>query len=187
VLIALVREARSVCTIREASGALARLRHPEAFDVLVELLPRDVQFAHPMLAARWLAVLGDERAVPHLVRAMQRRGDDSDPIVDAGIHFARGQAALALGRFDTDVAARALERALTDEAIAEYAHAALYRLTNDDGHIAALESLDPEALVFLASYLDEIGRPRARALAERIRAAEDRADGAGDDGDDGGE
>ncbi len=179
-LLGLARAGRSTCTIRDASRALARRHHPEAFAILGGLLPRDVRFAQPMYIARSLATLGDPRAVPLLVQALERRVpvDDADPFGGVGRTFARGQAALALGSFDAPESRAALERALEDETVALEVHAALYRLTSDAAHLARLEGASreaPDRLAFLLDYLEAMARPELAPVVARVRRAEHEA------------
>ena len=104
-------------------AALGKIRHPQTFDLLTDLL------AHPSgyvagAAATALGELGDRRAVPHLIALADERH---------GEWFYRcTQALLALGRLGGDEAFRYLTRAVQGSEVRESALEALAMLAQED-------------------------------------------------------
>ncbi|MGO9470899.1 MAG: tetratricopeptide repeat protein [Isosphaeraceae bacterium] len=170
---ALLKGARSTCTIKSTAHILARRKADGLFDYLVQMLPGDLRgFAMDMDIAGALDDLGDPRAVGPLVQVLNP-GDanaarEHGPLIDRS--SARARAAMALGAFDTPEARRALDAGTHDPQTAAYCWAALYRLTRDPQHVAALEkSLRPDeayTTYMLGNYLlKKVGTDQAKKLA----------------------
>ena len=118
--------------------------------------------------------LGDPRAVGPLVQVVDPANAEPmgmGPTTDRGA--ARARAALALGAFDTPEARRALEQGAKNPQLAPYCIAALYRLSRDPKHLAALEKMVSERDLpssRLGYYLNsKVGTPEAKQLAEYWR------------------
>jgi tetratricopeptide (TPR) repeat protein len=180
-LLGLAEYGQTTCTIGGAFRALARLKDPRVLDLLLEALPGDTRFFLPVDVAGALALLGDARAVPHLVRVLdptleQSRvegGQDDEAMTEHGRLYARGRAALALGAFATPDSRSALEKCTGNAEVAPFCHAALYRLDSDKRHLTTLGAaapgqLDPTSRFMVAEYLTAIGDPEAAALAQTI-------------------
>ncbi len=173
-LAALLRAERLGTRAPGAAVALARSGWPGAQEALVALLEREAEGGASSDAAGALALLGDPGAVPHLIAAAAP-GDRSEPR-RAARQAARERAVLALGAFTTAEAEAALEAAaLFGGELAPAARIASFRQGGDVAHLEALEALlaeDPLALrPPLLDALAATGHPRARALAQRGRAA----------------
>lgn len=182
-LLGLVEYGQTTCTIGGAFRALARLKDPRVLDLLLEALPGDTRFFLPVDVAGALALLGDARAVPHLVRVLDptleqsrnKGGQDEAAMTENGRLYARGRAAFALGAFDTPGSRAALESCTANAEVAPFCHAALYRLDSDKRHLEALgatasERLDPTSRFMVAEYLTALGDPEAATLARAIDA-----------------
>ena len=144
-LFGLVEHAGSTCTLRMAYKALATLKAPGVFEILVEALPEDTRGAHPMNVAEALDILGDPRAVPHLIEVLnpsfvEEKELESihDILMLSGHDDARVRAALALGAFDTEESREALTIGTAHPRLGAACHAALYRLTGSKEHRDAL-------------------------------------------------
>lgn len=172
--------AGSTCTIRSALRILAEEHAPDAFERTVIVLPRDIGPTFLSVdAAGALARLGDRRAVPELAAVLDRpiRADPDDPMAQLGLEEARARAALALGHFAGSDVETILRRHLSDPTLAAGCHAALYRLTQDASHLAALEMdevADSIAAFDIADDLADQSHPRVRALLARWRERLDR-------------
>lgn len=177
-LLELLRVANSTCTMRQSVDGLARLHDPRALTILTAALPRDVGI-FPIDAANALEVLGDPSAVPLLLSFLERPvppANPDDPMVGAGIAAARARAVLALGAFDTPESRAALDRFTHDPMLALEAHAALYRLTRQAPHLAAVERVTTaqeraRSRSILTTYIERARTPQATAAAERARRA----------------
>ncbi len=100
-------------------AALGKIRHPQTFDLLIELLAHASGFVAGA-AATALGELGDRRAVPHLiVLADERHGD---------WFYRSTQALLALGRLGGDEAFAYLSQAVQASEVRESALEALAML-----------------------------------------------------------
>jgi tetratricopeptide (TPR) repeat protein len=176
-LVALMKNARSTCTIRQAGHALARLKAPQALELLAPMLPQDIRPVFNIDVAGALDVLGDARAVPYLVRMLNpsyhapETNRDEDPMMyGMGREMARCRAALALGAFDTEASRQALTEGTGHPKLGLFCHAALYRLTRKKEHFKkvtkALTEDDLEAFL-LVPYLEKTGTEEARAFAEK--------------------
>ncbi len=143
-LLLLVENAQSTCTIRAASHALARMKEPKAFEPMIRQLPQDVQFVHYTDMAGALSLLGDPRAVRPLIDVLAPGftppKEEEDPMMSGlGRRMARERAALALGRFDTPESRDALSRCLENKDIAGACHLALYLLDSKPENLQAVE------------------------------------------------
>ncbi len=103
--------------------ALGKIRHPQTFDLLVDLLAHASGYVAGA-AATALGELGDRRAVPHLVAlADERHGEWFYPCT---------QALLALGRLGGDEAFAYLTRTVQGSEVRESALEALAMLAQGD-------------------------------------------------------
>ncbi len=104
-------------------AALGKIRHPQTFDLLIDLLAHASGFVAGA-AATALGELGDRRAVPHLITlADERHGEWFYPCT---------QALLALGRLGGDAAFAYLTRAVQGSEVRESALEALAMLAQGD-------------------------------------------------------
>jgi HEAT repeat protein len=183
-LLDLLKDARSTCTVRSSAHILARRKTDGLLDHLLRILPNDMRgFAMDMDIAGSLDELGDPRAVGPLVQVVEPANAEPTgigPTTDRG--SARARAALALGAFDTPEAHRALEQGTLNPQLAPYCIAALYRLSHDPKHLAALEKMVSERDLpssRLGYYLNsKVGTPEAKQLAQtwsKKREAEEAA------------
>jgi HEAT repeat protein len=172
---ALLETAQSTCTIKSTAHILARRKADGLFDYLTRMLPGDVRgFLMDMDIAGSLDDLGDPRAVGPLSQMLDpgdaEAAQEAGPLTDR--RSARARAAMALGAFDTPEARRALEAGTRDAQLAPYCLAALYRLTRDPKHLAALEkAVGPEESYtthVVGNYLlEKVKTDQARTLAHR--------------------
>jgi len=171
---ALLEGARSTCTIKSTAHILARRKVDGIFDYLVKMLPGDVRgFAMDMDIAGSLDDLGDPRAVGPLGQVLNP--GDANAAREDGLltdrNSARARAAMAIGAFDMPEARRDLGAGTRDPQIAAYCLAALYRMTKDPKHLAALEkSVGPDdgyRTDVLGNYLlKKVGTDQAKKLAQ---------------------
>jgi Flp pilus assembly protein TadD len=173
----LLEGAHSTCTIKSAGHILARRKSDGLFDHLVRLLPGDTRsFGMDMDIAGSLDDLGDARAVESLVLMLNPA--DTDPKHDPGPgllddrYSARARAALALGAFNKDAARRALEDGTKIPQFEAYCWAALYRLSKDPKHLAALEKAvrpgDGFTSSVVGNYLQQkVATKDAKELAQK--------------------
>ena len=175
IVIQLLNDAGSTCTMRSSMRILARQKHATAFDRLVQMLPNDTRsFGFDMDIAGSLDLLGDDRAVPHLIHVFS----PGQAILPSGEHFFvdhtmnRARCALALGAFDTPESRSALEQGLGVPDFELYCAAALYRLTRDRKHLNRIESASPDGLVplLVGKYLAKIDDPRAKSVSAALLA-----------------
>lgn len=178
-LLAMLKNAWSTCTVRNAARALARIKDHRAVAPLVRLLPGDVLFHLYSDVAGALAMLGDARAVDPLItvlaphyRTLDNQGKSSR-LTSLGRRMARERAALALGHFDTERTLRALRDGLANPEIAGACHLSLYRLSGDRKHLEAVEAhLKDKSFAFEIYVLNElrtISSKEAKTLAEEYR------------------
>lgn len=138
-LLNLLQYGDSTCTMGQAAAALARLKVPEALDMLLAMLPQDTRFVWDMDIAECLARMGDERAIPELIRFADvtqtlERPDDDPMNGFAGHMAARFRAIIALGAFEPqkDRVSEELLKGTQNEQVALACYAALYRLTGEE-------------------------------------------------------
>ncbi len=177
-LMEIAKKSSSDALVGKATVKLTEQRVPGTFELLTGLLPRDRQNYFSMNIAYQLAVLGNDLAIPYLLRELhpdfsQEVGLDRefDPAQDAALQDARNRAALALAFFDAPIVVRQLERGLTDPSVQQSCAAALYRLTMDERYLAELERRTHQAEdknSDLATFLRIIGTKPAVALANKL-------------------
>jgi HEAT repeat protein len=177
--------AQSTCTVRSAARILAAQKEPGLFDRLVQLLPGDTRSGgFEMDIAGALDVLGDARAVPHLVQILDsgEQGEIADDSPERLFHdrtMSRARAAMALGAFDSKESRRILEGSLRDPDLAIYCQAALYRLSRDQKYLEAFQQpITREtgyAIFVLIPYLKKTQTTEATALAEDLSKRLDEA------------
>lgn len=195
VLLRMLRERSSTCTVGGAAKALARMKEASAFEEVCARLPKDVDPMFPMDIAGVLVLYGDPRAVPALVAALDLDappepkkprekgggrtvvigapgGDTSGESMD-GRGAARGRAAFALGEFDVPEARAALEKGCANPEVGAFCHAVLWRLTKDEkAHgkaVAAAMNAEGVARWMIGPYLERIDHPNAKYLLDRWR------------------
>jgi tetratricopeptide (TPR) repeat protein len=169
---ALLENGQSTCTLRGAAHALAQLRDPKVFEVLVRLLRGDTRAFFWIDVANALAKLGDPRAVPHLVEVLapehRHKTPKDDPMMGSlGLLLARQRAAAALGHFEAKEGKKALERGLKNPDLALHCHMALHRLTRGAEHLSALrKGLVKEYSELVVEYVRAYDPKAARGLAK---------------------
>ncbi|MCK6471444.1 MAG: tetratricopeptide repeat protein [Planctomycetes bacterium] len=176
ILAEVLRAAESTCTMKSAAFALAEIKAPEAFELIVRLLPGDLRSVWYVDAAGALAKLGDPRAVEPLIEALAPDLTEPPPPEDdimgqsRGRRAARWRAALALGSFNTEASKKALDEGAKNGQIAAACHAALYRLTKDDKHLAPAKAvLDKDEEIgcwFVATFFRTMDDPKAKAAGD---------------------
>jgi tetratricopeptide (TPR) repeat protein len=150
---------------------MVQLHIPGTFELLTNLLPKDKMMDSPLRIAYCLAALGDELAIPYLVRELQY--DDTDDDND-GYHFskegrqaARQRAVLALSYFNTTTAIETLQKGLQNSEIKPYCAAALYRLTMEEKYLEPLRQMaySSKKDIEIAHFLRFIGTHEADRIA----------------------
>jgi thioredoxin-like negative regulator of GroEL/HEAT repeat protein len=135
----LLDNATSSCTVGAAASALARSKPHGLLERLLPMLPRDRGvIGSDMDIANALDVLGDERAVPHLIAVLESSPQEHGPPMLSDPVAARERAALALGGFDTAESRQALEALVDDKSLGLACNAALYRMTSDSTFLTPL-------------------------------------------------
>jgi len=185
-LLDLLRHARSTCTARSASHALAAAGSDRAFPYLVDALPRDSQPYFFADVAGALRKLGDARAVPALIAVLnpeveeQKPGSNDDPSRGfTGRLMNRKRCAAALSEFDTDEVRAALSVGAGNPQLAVICGVALFRLTRDEAHLAAMEkAVDANkrtyGLALAIEVLNQVDTPKARSIVTRLKALEEK-------------
>ncbi len=177
-VVALTRESASTCTTRQSMRILARAKHPNAYDWLIRLLPRDtMNFGFDMDIAGSLAELNDPRAVPHLIRifapeeAIPSR-DDRDYNWMEDLAPARARAAVALAAFDNQEAKSALQLGAKHATFAPCCNAGLYKLTKDETYLSQIKvsEVDPRIAGVLLTFLRTLQDPRSKLMADEIES-----------------
>jgi len=171
-LLQLFHTGKGSFTIRYAAQGLAKLKHPQAFDLLVELLPNDNKPMWHLDIANSLAILGDPRAVepliqvlsPELTETRTNLANEDPSIATDGVLFARHRAALALGKFNDPRATQALNKGLTNLQIAVACNAALFRQNGQTMHLRAIQPIRGEMRDILIDYVSEIQTQEAQEL-----------------------
>lgn len=175
-LLLLMENASSTCTIRAASHALGRMKEPQAFDPMIQQLPQDVQFVHYTDTAGALALLGDPRAVAPLIDVLAPEfippKHEDDPLMSGlGRRMARERAALALGRFDTPESRDALTRGVRNPDIAGACHLGRYLLDGKAEDLQAVEKhLEQDtfgAKFMIVAAMHDMPRKELQALADK--------------------
>lgn len=156
--------ARSNCTIASAGAALARLKDPSAFDILIQMLPNDTAPIFSAKVAYSLCLLGDMRA--------------SDPLINiakTSDGYAREEAILALGAFTNlqDVQ-NTLNELTSDPELGVLADVSLYRFDKNTERLKRIEEAIKEEGFYgeyqILRYLELIDDSGARQLSEVIDA-----------------
>ncbi|MCS6969136.1 MAG: hypothetical protein RMJ44_10585 [Cytophagales bacterium] len=148
---------------------MVQLQIPGTFDFLVSLLPKDKFAESPLKIAFWLAILGNDLAVPYLVRQLQQKEEVG--LYEQGTIAARRRAALALAQFPVHTSLQALQQGLADEEIKPYCAAALYRLTMKEEYLKIICQLAGKGWKNeeVAEFLHLIGTSSAEEVAQLIR------------------
>jgi Flp pilus assembly protein TadD len=150
---------------------MVALNIPGTFELLTTLLPKDKMMDSPLRIAYCLAALGNELAIPYLIRELQY--DDTEEDND-GYHFskegrqaARQRAILALSYFNTATAIETLQKGLQNSEIKPYCAAALYRLTMEEQYLEPLRQMAyrSEKDLEIAHFLRFIGTREADQIA----------------------
>lgn len=150
---------------------MVQLNIPGTFELLTHMLPKDKMMDSPLRIAYCLAALGNELAIPYLIRELQY--DDTDDDND-GYHFskegrqaARQRAVLALSYFNTTTAIETLQKGLQNSEIKPYCAAALYRLTMEEQYLEPLRQMaySSEKDIEIAHFLRFIGTREADQIA----------------------
>lgn len=137
----LVKNARSVCTIRQAVVALARLKAPGMLSILTRMLPSDHGY-FPMGIPSAMVALDDPKAVPHLIKVIQQNVPETGKNTEPDDWFAadrlkllQERAAAALGHFKTAESTKALKAAAAKPHLTIICLVSLYAHTHDPSHL----------------------------------------------------
>ncbi len=150
---------------------MVALNIPGTFELLTTLLPKDKMMDSPLRIAYCLAALGNELAIPYLIRELQYDDTEND---NDGYHFskegrlaARQRAILALSYFNTATAIETLQKGLQNSEIKPYCAAALYRLTMEEQYLEPLRQMAyrSEKNLEIAHFLRFIGTREADQIA----------------------
>ncbi len=181
-LFELLRHARSACTARSASHALAEAGSREVLPHLLDALPRDARAYFFADVAGALRKLGDARAVPVLVSVLNAGVEEDKPEGDRDLTNAftgrlmnRKRCAAALASFDTDEARAALAEGVENPQLALISGVALYAQTRDKRHLKPLESAlrkkpSTYGMALAMDVLREVDTDKARELHEALKA-----------------
>ncbi len=145
ILVKLVKNAQSMCTIKKALAELVDLKAPQTINLAIELLPQDIRPIFYVNAAGALAKMKSFEAVPHLIKIAnvthQTAKPDQDPMqTHLGRILARYRAILALGVFKDQEVIQVLTRGLENPQVAFACTTALYRLTKDKKYLEQLKT-----------------------------------------------
>jgi len=149
-LVTLVRRGRQPCVVKHAIHELARIRAPEAFDLLAERLPGDIHPVQFVDAAGALATLQDPRAVDVLAKvvrpslALGAAGRKHDSGAASGSWMNRIRSTYALGAYDNAKARELLRKGLSSSDLEATCRAALYRLDGASEDLRALRKVFDE-------------------------------------------
>ena len=170
-LLALVENPQSICTVREGGRALARMKHPKAFEILTQMLPGDQRPLWISDAATSLELLGDPRAVgilietadPSFKESERQRSEDEAGFMGEGPLNNRLRCLLALGGFDTQESREALLLGTKNPELALVSEFALYRLTKDLKHFEkGISLVRDDDFIFrhqILPYLEKMKNP----------------------------
>lgn len=174
----LLENATSSCTIRGAATQLARSKPPELLDRILPMLGRDVRsFGMHMDIANALDVLGDPRAVPSLIAALapgNTKPNQNSAFAD--YDGARIRAALALGGFDSDKAAAALQKGLANPTLKVACAGGLLRSTGDEKYRKIIDTAAAKSdrRAWLVLYRLTKKLPEDKKLAATLKSLEAR-------------
>ncbi len=186
-LLRLLRNARSTCTARSASHALAEAGSPKILPDLIGALPRDSRPYFYSDVAGAIRKLGDARAVPILVETMNAGVEETKPASKddpmnnfMGRLMNRKRCAAALSRFDTPNSRKALEKGFKNPQLQIISGVALYKLTGKPDHLqpltAALDKKKPTyALALALEILPDVDTPEAKELIQRLKETREQA------------
>lgn len=142
-LLLLLENGQSICTIRQAAYALASLKAEDAVDPMIAMLPSDVRFLWISNVAECLARIGNDKAVPALLQLADVNSTLEKPEDDpmngfTGRIYARYRAIVALGAFarNKDAVLPELKAGTENPQVASACYAGLYRLTGDETYLA---------------------------------------------------
>lgn len=174
VLLRLFKKIKSVCTVKGIADILAYIKHEQAFDFLIKILPEDVQ-TYPMGIAAALATLQDERAIPALVSRLnlheagggekpkptwdnmdQLLGHVTQMLAEAGIGRQQCDCCFALGAYAEHASARA--------ALARAAKDARQHLRHCARAVLWIKCSNANSRAYLANVLHSEGELDANAL-----------------------
>jgi tetratricopeptide (TPR) repeat protein len=150
---------------------LAKAKPAGTFNLLLPFL----DWSHPLQPlpiAEALVVLGDNRAIPYLIREIEVEHIDASQNMQAMFAvFHKQKAALALSNFDVPLTVEYLQKGLKNPNIARHCAASLYRLSGDETYLKMLKKLtkkiDKDFL--LAEFLyEEIGDKASIKLANKL-------------------
>ncbi len=176
-LVEMIKHSQHDALIGKVTIKLTALRIPGIFDLLVGLLPRDRQSYFSMNIAYQLAVLGNDLAIPYLLRelhpshAQEVLADHEFDLSGGALQDSRNRAALALAFFDVPMVVQELEAGLSDPIIQQSCAAALYRITMDERYLAQVKrskNRPEDRNVDLAAFLRIIGTKQALATANKL-------------------
>ena len=186
-LLQLLRNARSTCTARSASHALAEAGSSKILPDLIGALPRDSRPYFYSDVAGAIRKLGDARAVPILIETMNAGVEETKPASKddpmnnfMGRLMNRKRCAAALSRFDTPDSRQALEQGFANPQLKIVSGVALYKLTGKSDYLhpltTALDKKKPTyALALAMEILPDVVAPEASELMKRLKAARERA------------
>ena len=186
-LLQLLRNARSTCTARSASHALAEAGSSKILPDLIGALPRDSRPYFYSDVAGAIRKLGDARAVPILIETMNAGVEETKPASKddpmnnfMGRLMNRKRCAAALSRFDTPDSRQALEQGFANPQLKIVSGVALYKLTGKSDYLnpltTALDKKKPTyALALAMEILPDVVAPEASELMKRLREARERA------------
>jgi tetratricopeptide (TPR) repeat protein len=180
----LLREFSSTCTVKNASQILAKRKDQTILANLIRLLPKDMNL-FSMGIPEALDTLGDDVAVEYLVDAVgidfeKDDNDDGDIFGMGGLghDLLRVRCCLALGAFGSDKMVQyVLNQALHNNTLSNAAHAALYRITNDEKYLAPLEEKAQHGEYidhYIKAYLESmfIDNQRVAAIVRTLQEKE---------------
>ncbi len=186
-LATLLRNARSTCTARSASHALAEAGSSKILPDLIAALPRDSRpYFHSDVAGA-IRKLGDARAVPALVETMNAAVEETKPSSkeDPMNHYMgrlmnRKRCTAALSQFDTPEAHKALEQGFENPQLRIISGVALYKLTGRPAYLQPLTSaLDKQkstyALALAMEILPDVDTPEAARVMQRLKKTREKA------------
>ncbi|WP_448519699.1 tetratricopeptide repeat protein [Rhodoflexus sp.] len=153
---------------------MVQMQIPGTFELLIQLLPQDRMMDSPLRIAYCLAALGNDLAVPYLIRELQYSiyEDDERGYVFSreGRQAARQRAVLALSYFNTATSIETLQKGLENQEIKPYCAVALYLLTMQEHYLEPLRQIarDIERHTEITHFLRFIGTREANQLVKMM-------------------
>ncbi len=183
-LLNLLENGQSICTIGQSADALARLKVAAAVDLLLKQLPADVRFGWVANIAESLALLGNDKAVPGLIKLAdvthQHQLPKDDPMnMSGGRLAARFRAIVAMGAFGSQkkVVRQELEKGLKNPQVSSACLAGLFRLTKDKRLLQTLKTTISEQkdtnLFLLLITLEDANDTDLNTFAKEIKSAKE--------------